>query len=112
MGIRMLNRRPARAQASAEAAPAVPPAPVPVHAASASTARIPTDLATVLRRTAADLRRRLAGAGEPPVWRLWAGLGRSHLARLLARLRPARHVTVFVVTSGPFTDRPDGSVPR
>jgi hypothetical protein len=115
MGIRMLNRRPARAQASAEAAPAVPPAPVPVFAASASTARIPTDLATILRRTAADLRRRIAGAGEPPVWRLWAGLGRSHLAGLLARVRrvrPSRPVTVFVVTSGPFSDRPDGSAPR
>ncbi|MFF4254566.1 hypothetical protein ACFY1L_25505 [Streptomyces sp. NPDC001663] len=115
MGIRMLNRRPARAQASAEVAPAVPPAKVPVFAASASTARIPTDLTTVLRRTAADLRRRLAGAGEPPVWRLWAGLGRSYLAGLLVRVRrsrPARTVTVFVVTAGTLTDRPDGPAPR
>ncbi|MCD9874036.1 hypothetical protein [Streptomyces guryensis] len=118
MGIRMLNRRPARAQASAETAPAVPPAPVPAFAARASTARIPTDLAVVLRRTAADLRRRLprrgTGHAEPPVWRLWAGLGRSYVTGLLVRVRRshARTGRVFIVTTGPLTDRPDGPVPR
>jgi hypothetical protein len=120
MGIRMLNRRPARAQAKAEAAPAVPPAPVPAFAARASTARIPTDLAVVLRRTAADLRRRLhrltTGDGEPPTWRLWAGLGRSYVVGLVGRVRrsrSARTVTVFVVTAGTFTDRrQDGRPPR
>jgi len=119
MGIRMLNRRPARAQASAEAASAVPPAPVPAFAARASTARIPADLPVVLRRTAADLRRRLPrpvpGPGEPPAWRLWAGLGRSYLTGLVIRVRgrrPARPVTVFIVAAGSLTDRPDGPAPR
>lgn len=119
MGIRMLNRRPARAQASAEAALAVPPAPVPAFAARASTARIPHDLAVVLRRTAADLRRRLprswTGSAEPPVWRLWAGLGRSYVTGLLVRVRRSRHartVRVFIVTAGTLTDRPDGPAPR
>ncbi|MFR0351947.1 hypothetical protein [Streptomyces sediminimaris] len=119
MGIRMLNRRPARAQASAEEAPSVPPAPVPAFAARASTARIPTDLRVVLRRTAADLRRRLrriaTGGAEPPTWRLWAGLGRSYLTDLVGRVRrsrSARGVTVFVVAAGPLSDRPDGRPPR
>ncbi|MFG2790923.1 hypothetical protein [Streptomyces sp. NPDC048419] len=115
MGIRMLNRRPARAQASAEVAPAVPPAPVPAFAARASTARIPTDLRVVLRRTAADLRRRLRriamGGAEPPTWRLWAGLARSYVTNLAGRVRrsrSARRVTVFVVTARTLSDRPDG----
>ncbi|RPF32730.1 hypothetical protein [Streptomyces sp. TLI_185] len=126
MGIRMLNRRPARAQASAERAPAVPPAPVPAFAARASTARIPTDLVVVLRRTAADLRRRLPrpgrglprpgrGPAEPPAWRLWAGLGRSYVTGLLVRVRRSRHartVRVFIVTASTLTDRPDGPAPR
>jgi len=119
MGIRMLNRRPARAQASAEAALAVPPAPVPAFAARASTARIPTDLVVVLRRTAADLRRRLPrpgrGPAEPPAWRLWAGLGRSYVTGLLVRVRRSRHartVRVFIVTASTLTDRPDGPAPR
>ncbi|MGW2568462.1 hypothetical protein [Streptomyces sp. NPDC001537] len=119
MGIRMLNRRPARAQAGADAAPVVPAAPVPAFAARASTARIPTDLAVVLRRTAAGLVRRLprlgSGSAEPPVWRLWAGLGRSYVTGLLARLRRSRHartVRVFIVTAGTLTDRPDGPAPR
>lgn len=120
MGIRMLNRRPARAQASAEAAPAVPPASVPAFAARASTARIPTDLKVVLRRSTADLWRRLrrltTGTGELPTWRLWAGLGRSHLTELIHRLRrthTARTVTVFVVPTSSPTNRPDtGPAPR
>lgn len=119
MGIRMLNRRPARAQASAEAAPVVPPASVPAFAARASTARIPTDLKVVLRRTAADLRRRLrrltTGTGELPTWRLWAGLGRSQVTALVRRVRrsrSARSITVFVVSANGLTDRPDGPAPR
>ena len=122
MGIRMLNRRPARAQARAEAASVVPPAPMPAFAVRASTARIPTDLSVVARRTAADLRRRLrrltAGADEPPAWRLWAGLGRSYMTGLagrvarLGRIRTTRTVTVFTVYVGTLTDRPDGRPPR
>ncbi|MFD8305743.1 hypothetical protein ACFV29_25875 [Streptomyces sp. NPDC059690] len=57
MGIRMLNRRTAKAQAHADPAPAEPSTPVPVFAADASTARIPTDLATTLHRRAKTLRR-------------------------------------------------------
>jgi hypothetical protein len=114
----MLNRRQARAQAGA-AVVDVPPAPVPVFAARASTARIPTDLAVVLHRTAVDLRRRLrrpaAGDAEPPTWRLWAGLGRSYVSGLLARARrsrSARTVTVFVVTAGSLGDRRTTRPPR
>jgi hypothetical protein len=119
MGIRMLNRRLARAQASAETASAVPPAPVPAFAARASTARIPTDLAVALRRTAAHLRRRLPRPGtdptEPPAWRLWADLGRSYLSGLAVRIRrsrSARSVTVFIVTAGTLADRGDGPARR
>jgi hypothetical protein len=54
----MLNRRTAKAQAHADPAPAEPSTPVPVFAADASTARIPTDLATTLRRRATTLYRR------------------------------------------------------
>ncbi|MCX4880070.1 hypothetical protein [Streptomyces sp. NBC_00847] len=118
MGIRMLNRRMARAQASAEAASAAPPAPVPAFAARASTARIPTDLVVVLRRTATHLRRRLRRpaktSGEPSVWRLWAGLGRSYLTALIARTRhtraarATRTIPVFIVTTGTFTRGRDG----
>ncbi|MGW2239259.1 hypothetical protein [Streptomyces sp. NPDC001759] len=61
MGIRMLNRRTAKAQADAEPAPAEPSTPVPVFAADASTARIPTDLAATLHRTAAHLTGPLTG---------------------------------------------------
>ncbi|MDQ1044622.1 hypothetical protein [Streptomyces sp. V4I2] len=54
MGIRMLHRRTAQARAQAKAhaktAPPAPPPPVPAFSATASTARIPTDPATVLRR--------------------------------------------------------------
>ncbi|MCX5047436.1 MULTISPECIES: hypothetical protein [unclassified Streptomyces] len=122
MGIRMLNRRPARAQASAEAASAAPPAPMPAFAARASTARIPTDLVVVLRRTAKRLRRRLRRPaptpGEPSVWRLWAGLGRSYLTALIARTRHARAaratptIPVFIVTTGTLTERRDGGAGR
>ncbi|MET9905866.1 hypothetical protein ABZZ74_03475 [Streptomyces sp. NPDC006476] len=126
MGIRMLHRRPAGAQGAAPV-PVVPPAPVPAHAATASTARIPADLVATLRRTAhrtaAGLRRRLTTPGEPPLWRLWAGLGRSYAAgcavrarhaavRLLRRGRHARTFPVFVVAAGPLTDRPDGPTRR
>ncbi|MFE9437663.1 hypothetical protein ACFYO2_01390 [Streptomyces sp. NPDC006602] len=55
MGIRMLHRRTAHARAQAKAhaetaPPVPPPPPLPAFAAAASTARIPTDLAMVLRR--------------------------------------------------------------
>ncbi|WP_328550558.1 hypothetical protein [Streptomyces sp. NBC_00366] len=118
MGIRMLNRRPARAQASAEAASAAPPAPMPAFAARASTARIPTDLVVVLRRTAKRLRRPAPTPGEPSVWRLWAGLGRSYLTALIARTRHARAaratptIPVFIVTTGTLTERRDGGAGR
>ncbi|MFJ9116392.1 hypothetical protein ACIRJO_12685 [Streptomyces sp. NPDC102394] len=69
MGIRMLNRRTATARAHAEPAPAEPSTPVPVFAADASTARIPTDLATdlatTLHRTAAHLTDRLRHRSAP-----------------------------------------------
>ncbi|MFI5682694.1 hypothetical protein [Streptomyces sp. NPDC051636] len=117
MGIRTLHSRTAHAwptaQAGADAAPGTPPPPVPAFAAGASTARIPTAPATVVRRTAADLGRRLTGrlsrAGKATVWRSWADLGRGYLALLSARLprtRPAHTMTVFVAT---LTERPTGS---
>ncbi|MGW2522961.1 hypothetical protein ACWC09_39445 [Streptomyces sp. NPDC001617] len=129
MGIRMLHRRTASPQASTDRTPRTPYPPVPVFAADASTARIPTGLATVLRRTAhrtaGDLRRRLAAAtAEPATWRLWADLGCTYAAGLadrvrraaglLARVRRGRPaVTMFVVTDGGIvSDRPDGPVPR
>lgn len=54
MGIRTLHRRTAHAHADA-APPAPPPPPVPAFAPAASTARIPTDLAAVLRRATATV---------------------------------------------------------
>ncbi|MGW3093730.1 hypothetical protein ACWDCC_09780 [Streptomyces sp. NPDC001102] len=69
MGIRMLNRRTATAQAHAEPAPVEPSTPVPVFAADASTARIPTDLATdlatTLHQAAAHLTDRLRRRSAP-----------------------------------------------
>ncbi|MGW7379737.1 hypothetical protein [Streptomyces sp. NPDC054794] len=120
MGIRMLHRRPAQArttaQANAAAVPALPPVRLPALAADASTARIPTDPATVLRRAAAALRRRLtaraAGVDLAHLWRQWADLVRGYLALLLTllpRTRPPRTITVFVAT---LTERPDGRAPR
>ncbi|MGW3291306.1 hypothetical protein ACWDR3_42435 [Streptomyces sp. NPDC001002] len=93
MGIRMLHRRTASAQASTEASPRLTFTSVPVFAADASTARIPAEPGLVLGRglprAALDAR---TGPGEPSAWRLWAGLLGDHLIRL----------------AGP---RPDGSTP-
>ncbi|WP_328746528.1 hypothetical protein OHT57_13100 [Streptomyces sp. NBC_00285] len=67
MGIRILHRRtaPARTQAQAHADKAPSPArhPVPLHAATASTARIPVDPVILLRR--AQARARAAGPRIP-----------------------------------------------
>ncbi|GEC04135.1 hypothetical protein SSP24_17900 [Streptomyces spinoverrucosus] len=88
MGIRMLSRRTAPAQA-----------PPPVHAVGASTARIPTSPATSLCHVAVDLRRRVAAHWESrkpaPVrprdtaaWRLWADLAREYLTLCLTPAAP------------------------
>lgn len=127
MGIRMLHRRTARAQAQHQvparadtmADLSAPLPPVPPFAANASTGRIPTTRAETLRRSTVALARRLthrdgtattddtAGtpgpdtASETPRWRLWTELGLGCLALLLSRLprpnRPTRSFTVFVV---------------
>ncbi|MET7479436.1 hypothetical protein ABZT17_34445 [Streptomyces sp. NPDC005648] len=101
MGIRMLHRRTASVRADTDTPPCPPRSPVPVFAADASSARIPADLATALRRTAhctaGALRQRLTAAAEPPAWRLWAELGWSHAAGLVDRL---------------LSDRRDGPAPR
>ncbi|MEV7688515.1 hypothetical protein ACFW1F_05500 [Streptomyces bungoensis] len=129
MGIRMLHRRtheargstPARADAASAQVTAV--SPVPALAADASTARIPADLATTLRRARTALRGTAAGlmAGfrpaEPdgtPAWRLGTDLVRGYLALLLTlvpRPRPRPRLTVFVA---PLTGRPaaPGRSPR
>ncbi|MEV7071008.1 hypothetical protein ACIQJT_13770 [Streptomyces sp. NPDC091972] len=131
MGIRMLHGRavPGRTQAPAHAgkAPSVRP-PVPAHAATASTARIPSDLATLLRRARAGLRRTTAlghaatelrhrvarrerdvvGRLEPSGPRLWAELVLSHLAlalTLLPRSRPMPTMTVFVAAADAVSER-------
>ncbi|MEV0169802.1 hypothetical protein AB0I00_01570 [Streptomyces sp. NPDC050803] len=94
MGIRMLHRRTAPAEPAGvhpDAAPKVPLLPVPAFAAAASTARVPVDLKTALRRTVTTLR-----SLRP---RLWAEAGRGYLDLVLARLpRPGhiRTVTVFI----------------
>ncbi|MBN0043974.1 hypothetical protein JS756_07590 [Streptomyces actuosus] len=132
MGIRMLHRRTARAQAQeaaparagAEAAPSASLPTVPPAAAAASTARIPADPARALARAAAGLGCRLAGRGRTAVrlpgaaaWRTWADVGMGYLALVLARLpkpRPDRRLTVFVATAAPavgpaVSERRDGS---
>ncbi|MCX5334907.1 hypothetical protein [Streptomyces sp. NBC_00140] len=110
MGIRTLHRHTAPAQATTDATASTPPPSVPPFAATASTARIPTDLATALRKRAADLRHRLTRRD----WRLTAEQARSYLALLLTALtrsRQVRTVTVFVATAGAVSDRLDGSAP-
>jgi hypothetical protein len=123
MGIRMLHRRTAPAQAYA--APFSAQRPVPAHAAAASTARIPFDLATLLRRVparftttvrhaATELRHRVTDAveqEEPSGHRLWAELALSYLAlalTLLPRSRPMPTMTVFMTTSDPVSERAGG----
>ncbi|MFK4104805.1 hypothetical protein ACI2L1_32990 [Streptomyces sp. NPDC019531] len=128
MGIRMLHRRtaPARTQAQAHAdnAPSVARRPVPAHAAAASTARVPRDLTTLLRRATDDLRHRFARrdrddvdqepegvSQEPSRHRLWAELALGYLAlalTLLPRARPMPTMTVFVATTDTVIGRPEG----
>ncbi|MFJ7148259.1 hypothetical protein ACIQVT_08650 [Streptomyces sp. NPDC100445] len=84
----------------------MPPSRVPVLAAGASTARIPADLATTVRRVTRNLRRRL------PDRRLWADLARAYLALALTqvpRARPRHTLTVFVAS---LTERPDAPGPH
>ncbi|MFE9447634.1 hypothetical protein [Streptomyces sp. NPDC006739] len=123
MGIRMLHRwtpaagTPARADAAS--APSVPSSPVPAFAADASTARIPTDLVAVARRTATRLRHRFTArvtrvgrAAGAPLRGRWTDLVRGYLALLLAaipRTRPPRTITVFVAS---LTERPSGPGPH
>ncbi|MEV0980443.1 hypothetical protein [Streptomyces sp. NPDC049915] len=138
MGIRMLHRRTARAQAQHQAparadatADLSAPLPsVPPFAADASTGRVPTTRAEALRRGTTALARRLIrrdasaaaddtgvgeAPGEVPRWRLWTELALSYLALLLSRLprpsRRARTFTVFVVPLPPTAavTGPDGS---
>ncbi|MFH9572868.1 hypothetical protein [Streptomyces sp. NPDC017230] len=94
---------------------------VPVVAPGASTGRIPATVTTALRRTAADLRRRLAHrdptaatSRETPAWRLWADLARGYLAlalTLLPRSRPAHTFTVFVAPADTLSAGPGGPAP-
>jgi hypothetical protein len=132
MGIRMLHRRTARAQAQkpaparadvAAAASAQLPT-VPSFAAGASTAHLPADPARAVARAARGLGRRIAHRGRTAVrlpdgqtWRAWADVGLGCLALVLARLpkpRPTRRLTVFVApvptATGPAVSAyPDGS---
>lgn len=117
MGIRMLHRRtaPARRQAQAYAvqAPFSSRLPVPAHAAGASTARIPVNLVTQLRRRFAR-RDRDVVPEEPSVQRLWGELALSYLAlalTLLPRSRPVPTMTVFVATADPVSGGPEGRPP-
>lgn len=108
MGIRMLSRRTAPAQA-----------PPPAHAVGASTARIPTGPATSLCHAAVDLRRRVAAHWESrkpaslrprdtAAWRLWAYLARDYLTLCLTLLpRPYRPTGTVAGAIKP----PDGSGP-
>ncbi|MEU5889953.1 hypothetical protein ABZ835_24375 [Streptomyces sp. NPDC047461] len=110
MGIRTLHRHTAPAQATTDATASTPPLSVPPFAATASTARIPADLATALRKRAADLRHRLTRRD----WRLTADQARSRLALLLTALPRSRRVrtaTVFRATAVALSDRLDGSAP-
>jgi hypothetical protein len=123
MGIRMLHRRPPEAAprvwADTASAQAVPASPVPALAADASTARIPADLATTVRRAADGLRRRFADltarAGHVPDWRAWVDLARGYLALALTltpRSRRPRHtLTVFVASLSERPAAPDSRRP-
>ncbi|WP_405521325.1 hypothetical protein [Streptomyces canus] len=132
MGIRMLHRRTATAQAYADPAPLSAQRPVPAHAAAASTARIPFDLATLLRRVparftttlrhaATELRHRVtrrdrdaAEQEEPSGHRLWAELALGYLAlalTLLPRSRPMATMTVFMATTADTVSERAGGRP-
>ncbi len=125
MGIRMLHRRTAPAQAYAAPAPFFAQRPVPAHAAAASTVRIPFDLATLLRRVparftatlrhaATELRHRVPRRGRDAVeqgHRLWAELALSYLALALTLLpwsRPMPTMTVFMAASDTVSERAGG----
>ncbi|MFI8532266.1 hypothetical protein ACIGMX_18735 [Streptomyces aquilus] len=116
MGIRTLHRQTAPAQATTDATASTPAVHVPPFSAAAGTPRIPTDLATTLRRAATDVRHRLVrrdwlNRGD---LRLWADQARGYLALLLSavpRSRPMRTVTVFIATVGTVTDPSGGSAP-
>ncbi|OSC50177.1 hypothetical protein B5181_40415, partial [Streptomyces sp. 4F] len=117
----MLHHRTTPARASTDRPARVPLLPVPVFAPGASTGRTPTTLATALRRTTTDLRRRLVRRDrtapmprETPAWRLWADLARGYLAlalTLLPRTRPAHTFTVFVAGTDALSARPGGPAP-
>ncbi|MFF4761926.1 hypothetical protein [Streptomyces sp. NPDC001292] len=119
MGIRMLNRRPAVIRADIGEVPEGPPPSVRPVAADASTARVPADLTTTLRRAVSGLRDWF-GPGDPFLgetrpWCLWADTARGYLALLLSPLhrpRPVRGVTVFVATAASTGDRPGGPPPH
>ncbi len=125
MGIRMLHRRTPEAvtrvwadTASGEAQ-ALPASPVPALAAGASTARIPADPATTVRRAARNARRglkdranRTGAAARAHDWRQWTDLARGYLAltlTLIPRSRPRPTLTVFVA---PLAERPPRHGPR
>ncbi|MBU6535156.1 hypothetical protein ACFUIW_20885 [Streptomyces sp. NPDC057245] len=126
MGIRMLHHRTTPARASTDRPARMPHSPVPVYAPGASTGRIPTPLATTLRRTATDLRRRLGRrhprptavpdeTRETPAWRLWADLARGYLAlalTLLPRPSTGHTFTVFVAPADTLTATPGGPAPH
>ncbi|SNX57697.1 hypothetical protein SAMN06272735_2170 [Streptomyces sp. TLI_55] len=114
MGIRTLHRQTAPAQATTDATASTPAVHVPPFSAAASSPRIPTDLATTLRKAATDVRHRLTRRD----WlnrrdlRLWADQARGYLALLLSavpRSRPMRTVTVFIATVGTANAPSDGS---
>ncbi|OIK25695.1 hypothetical protein VT52_020830 [Streptomyces malaysiense] len=119
----MLHRRTpetvTRVRADTASAQALPASPVPALAADASTARIPADPATSVRRAARNVRRglkdrtaRTGAAGRAPDWRQWADLARGYLALTLAlvpRSRPRPTLTVFVA---PLAERPVRRDPR
>ncbi|MER7968760.1 hypothetical protein ABTX35_07085 [Streptomyces sp. NPDC096080] len=105
MGIRMLNRRPVPSRGRGGAGPVTSRGSAPVFASAAGTARVPTGPVDGLRRSATELRARLARVRgdlvEPESWYLWAGLLRGHLTTALAHLprpdrRRGRGLTVFV----------------
>lgn len=105
MGIRMLHRRAALPRADADAPAREPLPPVPAFAATASTARAPATLTSVLRHTAQDVRRHLtprdpvlralalgdaSRTADPPLWKQWTNLavGRVDLALRGPEARP------------------------
>jgi hypothetical protein len=106
MGIRMLRRRTTHAWTQAwthaDSAPSPPPPPVPAVAAAASTARLPADLGTTLRRVT-------EAAAAVPFHPGTAFRGRltSALA-VVSRWRPLRARAVLTGV----TERPAGSAPR